>query len=205
MVSMPSGVFKPYAGVSTAVLLFTRGAETKDIWFYDMAYDGFSLDDKRNPTSENDIPDILDCWRNRRNPEFAAAREKRLEEMRAQVAPLKEERLRLQGEINRLTLEQTIAPDDGQANGSLEAAKEELASLEDQIAPFQAQTDQLTRQFWVSKTEVKKNKYDLSASRYRQVKQDEIFYEKPEITMRRLQVLEHLLTQEMQELQESLN
>ncbi|MEI7989447.1 MAG: class I SAM-dependent DNA methyltransferase, partial [Chloroflexota bacterium] len=58
VISMPGGVFKPYAGVSTAVLLFTRGAKTEKIWFYDMASDGFSLDDKRLPGAENDIPDI---------------------------------------------------------------------------------------------------------------------------------------------------
>jgi type I restriction enzyme M protein len=58
---MPSGVFKPYAGVSTAVLLFTRGGTTDKIWFYDMEHDGFSLDAKRQPVAENDIPDILTC------------------------------------------------------------------------------------------------------------------------------------------------
>ena len=51
VVSMPSGVFKPYAGVSTAVLLFTRAARPERIWFYDMEHDGFSLDDKRQPVS----------------------------------------------------------------------------------------------------------------------------------------------------------
>ena len=49
VVSMPSGVFKPYAGVSTAVLLFTKGGTTDRIWFYDMSHDGLSLDDKRQP------------------------------------------------------------------------------------------------------------------------------------------------------------
>ena len=58
---MPSGVFKPYAGVSTAVLFLTRGAQTKEIWFYDMAHNGFSLDDKRVPVQENDIPDVVNC------------------------------------------------------------------------------------------------------------------------------------------------
>jgi type I restriction enzyme M protein len=204
VVSMPSGVFKPYAGVSTAVLLFTRGAETKDIWFYDMAHDGFSLDDKRNPTAENDIPDILECWRNRYHDEFSAAREQRLEELRAQVTPLKEKRLQLQGEINRLTFEQTIAPDDEQANGSLEAARQALAGLEDEIAPFQAQIDQLTRQFWMSKTEIKKNKYDLSASRYRKVDPDEVFYDRPEITIERLLMLEQITTDELEYLRDSV-
>ena len=74
VVSMPGGVFKPYAGVSTAVLLFTRGAKTDRIWFYDMAHDGFSLDDKRQRTAENDLPDILDCWRHRHDAAFEAER-----------------------------------------------------------------------------------------------------------------------------------
>lgn len=58
---MPSGVFKPYAGVSTAVLVFTKTnyGGTDDVWFYDMQADGHSLDDKRTPMEENDIPDIL--------------------------------------------------------------------------------------------------------------------------------------------------
>jgi type I restriction enzyme M protein len=61
IISMPSGVFKPYAGVSTAVLIFTRtdSGGTDKVWFYDMAHDGFSLDDKRDPINANDIPDIV--------------------------------------------------------------------------------------------------------------------------------------------------
>lgn len=61
VISMPSGVFKPYAGVSTAVLLFTKTGVggTEDVWFYDMQADGYSLDDKRTLISENDIPDII--------------------------------------------------------------------------------------------------------------------------------------------------
>lgn len=60
VISMPSGVFKPYSGVSTAVLVFTKtgAGGTDKVWFYDMNADGFSLDDKRNPVVENDIPDI---------------------------------------------------------------------------------------------------------------------------------------------------
>ena len=58
---MPSGVFKPYAGVSTAVLLFTKtnSGGTDAVWFYDMQADGYSLDDKRSPIEANDIPDIV--------------------------------------------------------------------------------------------------------------------------------------------------
>lgn len=65
VISMPSGVFKPYAGVSTAVLYFTKGEQTKDVWFYDMENDGYSLDDKRTEIDKNDIPDILDKFSKR--------------------------------------------------------------------------------------------------------------------------------------------
>ena len=61
---MPSGVFKPYAGVSTAILIFTKGGETNKVWFYDMQSDGFSLDDKRTKlNNDGDIPDIIEKWK----------------------------------------------------------------------------------------------------------------------------------------------
>lgn len=63
IISMPSGVFKPYAGVSTAILIFTKGGETDKVWFYDMTADGLSLDDKRNPIEDNDIPNIIESWK----------------------------------------------------------------------------------------------------------------------------------------------
>ena len=61
VISMPSGVFKPYAGVSTAVLVFTKTGHggTDQVWFYDIRADGFSLDDKRTAAADNDIPDIV--------------------------------------------------------------------------------------------------------------------------------------------------
>lgn len=66
VISMPSGVFKPYAGVSTAVLVFTKtgAGGTDKVWFYDMKADGFSLDDKRTEIAENDIPDMLERFHN---------------------------------------------------------------------------------------------------------------------------------------------
>jgi type I restriction enzyme M protein len=68
IISMPSGVFKPYAGVSTAIILFTKtnSGGTDHVWFYDMQTDGFSLDDKRTPQPDkSDLPDILARWKNR--------------------------------------------------------------------------------------------------------------------------------------------
>ena len=63
---MPSGVFKPYAGVSTGILIFTKTGHggTDKVWFYDMKADGLSLDDKRSPVAENDIPDIIARFKN---------------------------------------------------------------------------------------------------------------------------------------------
>lgn len=64
VVKLPSGVFRPYAGVSTAILFFTKtnSGGTDDVWFYDVRADGFSLDDKRNPVEANDLPDVLARW-----------------------------------------------------------------------------------------------------------------------------------------------
>ena len=76
VISMPSGVFKPYAGVSTAILLFTKGGETDRVWFYDMTADGFSLDDKRDKIEENDIPDIIEKWKNRNKLKTPTEKEK---------------------------------------------------------------------------------------------------------------------------------
>lgn len=66
VISMPSGVFKPYAGVSTAILIFTKTGSggTDKVWFYDMKADGYSLDDKRQEIKENDIPDIIERFNN---------------------------------------------------------------------------------------------------------------------------------------------
>lgn len=71
VISMPSGVFKPYAGVSTAILIFTKtnSGGTDKVWFYDMRTDGFSLNDKRTPVEENNIPDILARYADLKNEE----------------------------------------------------------------------------------------------------------------------------------------
>ena len=78
VISMPSGVFKPYAGVSTGILMFTKTGHggTDKVWFYDMTADGFSLDDKRTPVAENDIPDIVARFHDLPNEESRQRTEK---------------------------------------------------------------------------------------------------------------------------------
>jgi type I restriction enzyme M protein len=224
VVSMPGGVFKPYAGVSTAVLIFTKGGATEKIWFYDMEHDGFSLDDKRQRVSDNDIPDILECWKHRREAKFAQARAQRLAELQKQIAPLKAQGLKLHAEINRLAFEAAIARD-GEAvpsdkkllrvaeaaddepkiihldpRAALEGDQQKLEKLHEQMKPLQNEINQLNRQFWVNKDQVKANKYDLSASRYRQIEQDEVFYEQPELTLKRLGQIERIMDEAVTQL-----
>jgi type I restriction enzyme M protein len=79
VVKLPSGVFRPYAGVSTAILFFTKtnSGGTDNVWFYDVRADGFSLDDKRNPIDANDLPDVLERWLSlsaKQSPEDGRAR-----------------------------------------------------------------------------------------------------------------------------------
>ena len=68
VIALPSGVFKPYAGVSTAILIFTKGGETNHVWFYDMKADGYTLDDKRNKITDSDLPDIVQRYKARKSP-----------------------------------------------------------------------------------------------------------------------------------------
>lgn len=88
VISMPSGVFKPYAGVSTAVLVFTKTGHggTEDVWFYDMKADGFSLDDKRAEIKENDIPDIIRRFHDRAGEQSRARTEQSFLVPKAEIA-----------------------------------------------------------------------------------------------------------------------
>ena len=190
VVSMPSGVFRPYAGVSSAVLLFTKGAATERIWYYDMEHDGFSLDDKRQRVAENDIADLLECWRQRHAPKFQKKRDMRLATLQKQIAPLKQDRLAHHEIIHRLKFEEVVAKDADAARGAREQAEAELGELQARITPLENEINQLTRQFWVTKEQVTAKKYDLSASRYRQVEQEEVFYENTAVTLDRLRKLE---------------
>ncbi len=76
VVKLPSGVFRPYAGVSTAILFFTKtdSGGTDHVWFYDVQADGFSLDDKRNPVETNDLDDVRKRWAERTTTERERAR-----------------------------------------------------------------------------------------------------------------------------------
>ncbi len=125
IISMPSGVFKPYAGVSTAVLFFTKGEPTEKVWFYKMEADGYSLDDKRIPQPEkNDIPDILERFE-KRNKEDNEDRTKKhffvpIEEIKSNDFDLS---------INKYRKEEEIEITYRQNNVILKEAKKEIEEL----------------------------------------------------------------------------
>ena len=76
VIKLPSGVFRPYAGVSTAILIFTKtnSGGTENVWFYDVQSDGFSMDDKRLPVESNDLPDLMSRWQARNSDEMERSR-----------------------------------------------------------------------------------------------------------------------------------
>lgn len=138
VISMPGGVFKPYAGVSTAVLVFVKTGTggTDRVWFYDMKADGFSLDDKRSEIAENDIPDIIARFA---NPDGEAGR---------------------------------------------------------------ARTDQ---SFFVPKSDIADNKYDLSINRYKEVVYEKVEYDSPQVILDRLYSIQAEIAAGLEELRGRIN
>ena len=137
VISMPSGVFKPYAGVSTAVLFFTKtnSGGTDQVWFYDMKSDGFSLDDKRNPVSNNDIPDVVNRFHN------------------------------------------------------LDQEKERKRTHHSFLVPFE---------------EIKKNEWDLSINRYKEVVYEQVEYDTPSQIIAEIKELDKLRAEALKLLEELL-
>lgn len=137
VISMPSGVFKPYAGVSTAVLIFTKtnSGGTDKVWFYDMQNDGFTLNDNRTPIEDNDIPDIIKTYKNRFNED---------------------------------------------------------------------NTDKKAKHFFVDVDEIRKNNYDLSINKYKEVEYEQVQYDSPKTILAEIQTLETEVQQGLVELEAML-
>ncbi len=123
VIAMPSGVFKPYAGVATAILVFTKGGETNKVWFYSMENDGYSLDDKRNKIVDSDLQDIVEQFKKR-------------------------------------------------------------------VSLSEGEGDRRGKHFFVPKTEIEENGYDLSFSKYKEEVYEEVVYEKPDVIIGKLENIE---------------
>jgi type I restriction enzyme M protein len=177
VISMPSGVFKPYAGVSTAVIVFTKGGDTDKVWFYDMQADGFSLDDKRDRIKENDIPDIIDSWNQRHSFKFLVSSEK-AEESLAENSKLKTQNSPKQSED----------------------AVTKNSKLKTKNLKLETKNSAKRKYLWVDKKEIVANKYDLSISRYKPIEYEEVEYEDPEIIMDRLLKLEEEIAKDVKDI-----
>ena len=175
VISMPSGVFKPYAGVSTAVLIFTRTGHggTDKVWFYDMQADGFSLDDKRTPVKENDIPDIVARFRRWKAEEHLISRESR--------------QLPLEGKPS--TSSQSL-PLEGKV-----AAQPSDEVYNESDRPRTAQS------FLVPKSEIAANGYDLSINKYKQTNYKPVEYPPTSEILKELNDLETQIAAGLKELE----
>lgn len=178
VVKLPSGVFKPYAGVSTAILFFTKtdSGGTDDVWFYDVRADGFSLDDKRNPVEANDLPDVLARWQTR--PSLAPS-------TLAEV-----------GGAPATTLEAT-SPLAEERGTSLEAT-----AVEAWPELSRARTDQ---SFTVPKGEIVAQDYDLSINRYKEIEYDEVEHRAPLKIIADIEALDAEIAKGMDELKAMLS
>jgi len=139
VISLPSWIFKPYAWVSTAILIFTKWDITNKVWFYDLQADWFSLDDKRNKIDETDIPDCLSKYK-----EIVLWRK------------------------------------------------------------FDTEPSKNDKWFWVTKEEIKENKYDLSLSKYKKIEYIPVKYEKPEILISDIRKLEKEIKEGIDELEKMI-
>jgi len=135
VISLPAGVFKPYAGVKTAILIFTKGGTTEKVWYYDVENDGFSLDDKRDPIDKNDLPNVYEKWQKK--------------------------------------------------------------DVEDN-------SDRTQKHFFVPAEEIKNNKYDLSVTRYKEIKYENVKYEDPKIILNKINSLEEEIRSNLSDIEEMI-
>jgi len=184
VVSLPSGVFKPYAGVSTAILFFTKtgAGGTGDVWFYDLKADGFSLDDKRQPIEANDIPDLLKQWKTRHELKFFVGGSEEVSEEGVRSGELGGRR----GELPEGLVPSSLLP----------PPNSPLLTPPSQLPPPKPPPNSLLsnsrtgKHFLVPRDEIAGNGYDLSLNRYKQVIYEQIAHESPAQLLAELQTLE---------------
>ncbi|BCD99231.1 type I restriction-modification system subunit M [Marinagarivorans cellulosilyticus] len=178
IVSLPSGVFKPYAGVSTAILIFTKGGTTERVWFYDLMADGFSLDDKRVPLKPSVKDDDVQGGTNTAGARNAGA---------VKRAHALEGVNDLPDAIAQWKKYRTLIDKNSRA-----------ATIDKQFG------DKAQKAFVVDAADIKANKYDLSINRYKEVVYEEETYEPPKKILKKLKKLELDILKDLDELEAML-
>ena len=185
VISMPSGVFKPYAGVSTGILIFTKTCHggTDKVWFYDMTADGFSLDDKRTEIKDNDIPDIIARFRSLSMPSQSPA-----------VTALPK------GEPSALSVTcGDSSPKGGAKLASLSGRGAGEAGGEG--AYDEENNPRTAKSFFVPKREIVENGYDLSINKYKKTEYKPVEYPSTQEILTDLHELEMQITAGLAELE----
>ena len=198
IISMPSGVFKPYAGVSTAVMIFTKtnAGGTDKVWFYDMQADGYSLDDKRAEIKENDIPDIVERFRSlgasRASAPVSSASASVSRASASDSGTSATDSKTLNPTANSERAPKTLNPT---------ANSEGAEALE---AP-EHERPRTSKSFLVPFEEIKANDWDLSINRYKEIVYEEIEYEKPQVIIDEIKELDQERTNALKALEEMLS
>ncbi|MBS9766284.1 MAG: SAM-dependent DNA methyltransferase [Flavobacteriaceae bacterium] len=183
VISMPSGVFKPYAGVSTAILIFTKtnSGGTDKVWFYDMKADGYSLDDKRNPLLTDE--EFEQCYT---EPQKIA------------------EQIKEKSDIPQILLDaKTILNTSVIATKGKQSQNIEITSS--QTPRNDAYTDRTQQSFLVPKQEIIDNDWDLSINRYKEIIYEEIQYKAPNELLKEIADLDKNRTELLEELRGMIN
>jgi type I restriction enzyme M protein len=218
VISLPGGVFKPYAGVSTAILVFTKtnSGGTDHVWFYDVDSDGMSLDDKRTQLlpdekfgpvpktqltaeehAKNNLPDILSRW---------SSLHSLPRPLQPQADPPVEDAGEGRGEGNgKRRNSDSLAPPSGERAGVRGKSKREPLAAED-AANYGGEfaRKRIEQSFLVPKADIVAHGYDLSINRYKEVVHEEVAHRPPAEILSSLDRLEAEIKQEMKELKELL-
>ncbi len=203
IISMPSGVFRPYAGVSTAIMIFTRtdNGGTDQVWFYDMQADGFSLDDKRTPLDaskhdNNNIPDII-----RRFHDRAGEKDRKPSEQSFFVD--KQLIAKVDDSVARASDAQIQT-----AQGAIDRLNQQLAEASLNEGDRRAVNDSIKDQQSIITNATKAREdsrvYDLSINRYKEVVREVVEHASPRVILAELEALENEIVQGMAQLKEML-
>jgi type I restriction enzyme M protein len=189
VIKLPAGVFKPYAGVSTAVLIFTRGGETEHVWYYDVQADGFSLDDKRDPVEANDLPDVRKQWSDRlvaaSNKKYVAASNKK------NVAASNKKHVAADLRVGR-----------GKSSKPKSTTKDSESTSA--LKPNPKHFDRKAKAFFVPVADIREAKYDLSINRYKETVYEEPEYDPPRTILAKLKKLNKEEAADLKELEAML-
>ncbi len=194
VISLPSGVFRPYAGVSTGILIFTKGGKTEDVFFYDMQDDGFSLDDKRTQLYDSnfagDLPGCLASWNEWQKSKLDST---------PTLKPIPTPALPLKG--RELVSLSTIKGDITTASSSPFKGEVRRGMGSTEVSSGMGFTDRTAKAFSVPAQEIRDKNYDLSLNRFKETVYEDVKHVPPKEILQMLKGLESEIMQDLVELE----